>query len=72
MKYNVCQIAFQILLFVHFLGTNGQYHLMRDAKGPSTHTVFRTVHQVAAAIGTLKQEIIRWPQVFPKRPLDQF
>jgi hypothetical protein len=51
----------QIETFLHFAGTNSFFHVMRDARGPSTHTVHRTVHRVAAAILTLKKEVIRWP-----------
>ena len=51
----------QIEVFLHFLGTNVFYHVMRDARGPSTHTVHRVVHKVAEAILTLKNEFVRWP-----------
>jgi hypothetical protein len=59
---NQKNINIQIMLFVHFLGTNGFYHLIRDARGPSSHTVFRTVHRVAEAISSLQDEVIRWPE----------
>jgi hypothetical protein len=52
----------QIETFLHFAGTNSFFHVLRDARGPSTHTVHRTVHRVAAAIITLKNEVICWPQ----------
>ena len=48
----------QIETFLHFSGTNCFFHLMRDARGPSTHTVHRTVRRVTAAILTLKKEVI--------------
>ena len=51
----------QIETFLHFAGTNSFFHVMRDARGPSTHTVHRTVHRVAEAIITLKKEVICWP-----------
>ena len=51
----------QLELFLHFLGTNGYYHLIRDAKGPSTNTVFRTIHRVSNAINTLQEDVVKWP-----------
>lgn len=51
----------QIELFLQFLGNNAYYHLLRDARGPSSHTVFRVVHGVSAAVNTLEEEVIRWP-----------
>jgi hypothetical protein len=51
----------QIELFLQFLGTNGFYHLLRDARGPSSHTVCRTIHRVSKAVNTLKSEVICWP-----------
>ena len=56
----------QIETFLHFSGTNCFFHLMRDARGPSTHTVHRTVRRVTAAILTLKKEVIRWPNDMTK------
>jgi hypothetical protein len=53
---------FQIELFLHFIGTNAFYHVMRDARGPSSHTVHRVVHRVSEAINTLKLGIVCWPQ----------
>jgi hypothetical protein len=60
----------QIELFLHFLGTNAFYHLLRDARGPSSHTVYRVIHRVSDAINTLRQEIIRWPDDCSKLPQD--
>ena len=51
----------QIEVFLQFLGTNGFYHLLRDARGPSSHTICRVVHRVSAAINTLKEDCICWP-----------
>ena len=53
---------FQIELFLHFIGTNSFYHVMRDARGPSTHTVHRVVHRVSKAINTLKADVVCWPE----------
>lgn len=44
------------------MGTNSFYHVLRDARGPSPQTVCRTVRQVAEAIFTLRNEVIRWPE----------
>lgn len=49
------------MMFCQFLGTNGYYHLLRDARGPSSQTISRIVHRVCNAMITLKAEIIRWP-----------
>lgn len=51
----------QLLLFLHFVGTNSFFHVMRDVHGPSVSTVCRTVHRVASAISSLQQEVISWP-----------
>lgn len=51
----------QILLFLHFLGTNSFYHVLRDARGPSHMTVCRVVHRVAQALVQLKDKVIGWP-----------
>lgn len=51
----------QIELFLHFVGCNAFFHVMRDARGPSTHTVHRVVSRVTDAILTLKQNVIKWP-----------
>jgi hypothetical protein len=52
----------QIEVFLQFLGNNAFYHLLRDARGPSSHTVFRVVHRVSEAVNTLQDDIIRWPE----------
>ena len=49
-------------MFVHFLGTNSKYHVMRDVRGPSTSTMCRVVRHVAQALSKLKDEVIRWPE----------
>ena len=54
-------LLFQILLFCQFLGVNSFYHLLRDARGPSTATISRTIHSVCDAVISLKGEIISWP-----------
>ncbi len=51
----------QIELFLQFLGNNAFYHLLRDARGPSSHTVCRVVHRVSEAVHTLYDDVIRWP-----------
>jgi len=35
---------------------------MRDARGPSSHTVHRIIHKVSEAINTLKADVVCWPQ----------
>ncbi len=52
----------QLEIFLHYIGTNGFYHLMRDARGPATNTIYRVVHRVADAILTLKDEVVDWPE----------
>jgi len=52
----------QLLLFLHFAGTNSFFHVLRDVHGPSASTVFRTVHRVALAISTLQAELVTWPE----------
>jgi len=54
--------CFQISLFLHFVGTNSFYHVIRDAQGPSAQTVGLTVRRVAAALFELRREFIRWPE----------
>ncbi len=54
-------LIFQILLFLHFLGTSSLYHVLRDVKGPSSPTVCRVIHRVANCLIDLKDEIIKWP-----------
>lgn len=51
----------QLLLFLHFAGTNSFFHVIRDVHGPSASTVCRTIHRVAAAISSLQPEVICWP-----------
>lgn len=57
---NSCN-SFQILVFLHFVGTNSFYHVVRDSQGPSPQTVGRIVRRVASALFDLKNEIICWP-----------
>ena len=52
----------QILVFLHFLGTNSVYHDIRDCHGISTDTVFRCVHKVAELVFFLRHEVLRWPE----------
>lgn len=49
-------------MFLHFLGTNTFYHVVRDAQGPSAQTVCQTVRRVASAMYSLRREVIRWPE----------
>ena len=51
----------QIKVFLHFVGTNSFYHVMRDCHGVSTDTVFRTVHRVCNLLYTLREDYIKWP-----------
>ncbi|TRY80539.1 hypothetical protein TCAL_13144 [Tigriopus californicus] len=51
----------KIKIFLHFLGTNGFYHVMRDCHGVDTHTVFRDVHQVAEALFGYREQFFGWP-----------
>ena len=51
----------QLLVFLHFLGTNSFYHVMHSCRGISTSTVWHIVHRVVPAILSLKREFIRWP-----------
>lgn len=51
----------QLLLFLHFAGTNSFFHVIRDVHGPSASTVCRTIHRVASAISSLQPEVISWP-----------
>jgi hypothetical protein len=52
-------IFFQINLFCTFMGSNSTYWVLRDARGPGTDTVCRTVRRVGEALHTLKDEFIR-------------
>ena len=67
-NYNRILILLQLMTFCQFVGTNAFYHLLRDARGPSAHTVFRVVHRVADALISLKPEAIRWPEDCSKLP----
>ncbi len=51
----------QIQLFLHFLGTNSFYHVIRDCHHVSTNTVHRCIHKIADLIFGLRSEFIRWP-----------
>ena len=51
----------QLLVFLHFLGTNSFYHVMHSCRGISTSTVWHIIHRVVPAILSLKREFIRWP-----------
>ena len=51
----------QLELFLHFVGCNAFFHVMRDVRGPSTHTVHRVIDRVAKAILTLRRTVIKWP-----------
>jgi len=52
----------QIKIFLHFLGTNSFYHVLRDCHGVSTDTVFRTVHRVCDELFELRNDYIQWPE----------
>jgi hypothetical protein len=51
----------QIETFLQYLGNNPYYHLLRDARGPSTNTICAVIHRVSKAVNTLKDEVIKWP-----------
>ena len=51
----------QILTFLHFVGTNSFYHVVRDCHGLSTNTVYRITHDVISALFELKNEFITFP-----------
>ena len=51
----------QIKVFLHFVGTNAFFHVMRDCHGVSTDTVFRTVHKVCNLLYMLREDYIKWP-----------
>ena len=51
----------QIKVFLHFVGTNSFFHVMRDCHGVSTDTVFRTVHRVCNLLYLLREDHIKWP-----------
>lgn len=53
----------QLLTCLRFLSTNGFYHIIRDAHGPSESSVCRIVKRVVRAINsTFFKEVIRWPE----------
>jgi hypothetical protein len=52
----------QIQIFLHFLGTNTFYHVLRDCHGVGTNTVMRHVHKIADLIFEMRQEFIHWPE----------
>lgn len=51
----------QLLVFLHFLGTNSFYHVIKTCHGISTSTVWHIIHCNVLAILSFKQEFIRWP-----------
>ena len=51
----------QILTFLHFVGTNSFFHVVRDCHGISTNTVYRIVHEVIKAVFELRNEFISFP-----------
>lgn len=55
----------QLLVFLHFLGTNSFYHVMHLCHGISTSTVCNVIDRVTPAILSLRRELICWP----KQPL---
>jgi len=50
----------KIKVFLHFLGTNGFYHAMRDCHGVDTHTVFRIIQQVGEALFEIYKGYLHW------------
>lgn len=55
----------QLLVFLHFLGTNSFYHVMHSCHGISTSTVWNVIDRVTPAILSLQRELVCWP----KQPL---
>ena len=55
----------QLLVFLHFLGTNSLYHVMHSCHGIATSTVWNTIHRVIPAILSLRRELVRWPEHYP-------
>ena len=51
----------QLLVFLHFLGTNSLYHVMHSRHGISTSTVWHIIHRVVPVILSFKRESIRQP-----------
>lgn len=53
----------QLLTCLRFLATNGFYHLIRDAHGPSESSVCRAVKSVVKAINEVYfDDIVQWPR----------
>ncbi|XP_012560242.1 uncharacterized protein LOC105846248 [Hydra vulgaris] len=53
-------VRFQIMVFLHFIGTNVFFHVLRDCHGISTNTMYRFIHSVGEAIFNIRREIIKW------------
>ena len=51
----------QILVFLHFLGTNSFYHVIRDCHGIGTNTVLRIVHKITEILYNERETFIHWP-----------
>jgi hypothetical protein len=51
----------QILIYLHFIGTNSFYHVERDVHGVGTNTVFRVVHKVTEVLYADREAFIHWP-----------
>ena len=58
----------QIQLFLHFLGTNSFYHVIRDCHRVGTNTVHRCIHKIADLIFGLRSELIHWPDDCSRLP----
>ena len=43
-------VRFQIMVYLHFIGTNVFFHVLRDCHGISTNTIYRIIHSVGEAI----------------------
>lgn len=55
----------QILSCIRFYSTNGFYHVLRDAHGPSESTMCRCINEVTSVINdTLFDKYVRFPQTF--------
>ena len=52
----------QLLVFLHFLGTNSFYHVMHSCHGISTSTVWNVIDRVTPAILSLQRELVCWPK----------
>ncbi|XP_066019624.1 putative nuclease HARBI1 [Pocillopora verrucosa] len=55
----------QLLVFLHFLGTNSFYHVMHSCHGISTSMVWNVIDRITLAILSLQRELVCWP----KQPL---